>query len=89
MISEFDWCGCMVTTLEKKQEVERKIRQDFEARGDVDLKPCHHGQVKVQLNIAGPFFSDLVGNVACSCGKKYLKFRGTSDASTITFERVN
>jgi len=89
MISQFDWCGCNAITDEEKREVENSIRQAFEDRGDMELKPCHDGQVKVQLNIDGPLFSNLVGNVACSCGKKYCKFTGNSDASRVNFERVD
>lgn len=89
MISEFDWCGCKAIIGEQKRKIEDSIRQTFKARGDMELKPCHDGQVKVQLNIVGPLHSDLVGNVTCSCSKKYCKFTGTSDASNITFERVD
>ena len=89
MISQFDWCGCTALTDDEKREVEDSIRKTFEYRGDIELKPCHVGQVKVQLNIDGPLNFTLVGNIACSCGKKYCKLTGSRDASRVTFERVD
>ena len=89
MISQFDWCGCIAINEEEKREVENSIRKTFEDRGDIELKPCHGGRVKVQLNIDGPLNTILVGNIACSCGKKYCTFKGNSDASKVTFERVD
>ena len=86
MISQFDWCGCIAITDEEKREIENSIRQIFEDRGDMELKPCHDGQVKIQIKIDGPLFSTLVGNVECSCGKKYCKFTGHNDASKVNFE---
>jgi len=88
MISEFDWCGCTAISNEEKQEIESSIRDTYEARGDQELKPCHDGDVKVQVDITGPLFSELVGNITCSCGKKYCTFRGASDASKVVFESV-
>ena len=86
MISLFDWCGCTAISDEEKREVENNIRETFEARGDMELKPCHVGQVKVQLNVEGSLLATLVGNFKCSCGKKYCKFEGISDASRMAFE---
>ena len=88
MISKFDWCVRTVITDDEKKKIENSISQDFKARGDMELKPCHEGQIKVQLNIIGPLPSTLVGNLECSCGKKYCVFTGSSDASKITFNHV-
>jgi hypothetical protein len=88
MISNFYWNGSPVITEKEKREVEDSLRQTFEDRGYIELKPCHDGQVRVQLNIDGPLNTILFGNITCSCGKKYCTFRGSSDASTVTFERV-
>lgn len=89
MISEFDWCGCTALTPDKMQDVEKIIAQTFEARGIAELKPCHKGPIKVQLNIVGTHHSDLVGNISCSCGKKYCKFSGARDGSSVTFDRTS
>ena len=89
MITQFDWCGCTAITDDEKRKVENSIRQTFEDRGDMELKPCHEGPIKVQLNIDGPLLSKLVGNFECSCGKKYCTFTGSSDASKMFFNGVD
>ena len=92
MIAKFDWDECYTITDTQKGDVEAKIRRDVEGPdAEVKFKPCHPGQVTVQLNVGGPFLSDLVGNIKCSCGIPYCKFNGTSVASTfksIDYERA-
>ena len=88
MIAAFDWCDCHAITEPEKRDVEATIRRDVEGRFDAKFKPCHPGQLTVQLNVVGPLLSDLVGNIKCSCSRPYFKINGTSDASRVTYERV-
>ncbi len=88
MIKEFDWCGYQTMTEEQKREIETSIERTVKDRFDAELKPCHLGEVKVQLNIADPLLSRVVGNIRCSCGKQYIKFSTKMDSSSGTFERL-
>lgn len=89
MIKEFDWCGYQAMTEEQKREIEASIQRTVQDRFDAELKPCHLAEVKVQLKIADPLLSHVVGNIRCSCGKQYIKFSTNMDSSSGTFERVD
>jgi hypothetical protein len=89
MISEFDWCDCQTVTQAQKKEVEASIRRTLQDWSDDKLKPCHHGNVKVKLNVCGPLFSQVVGHISCSCGRPFCKFITNDDASSGTFEIID
>ena len=88
MIATFDWCNCNSITEPQKRDVEAQILSDVERSFDAKFKPCHLDQLTVQLNVVGSLLSDLVGNIKCSCGRPFIKIYGTSDASIVTYERV-
>ena len=86
MISGFNWHGSQALSSQEKNEVEEKIKEDFENQITDRFQPCHSGPVSVHLNIVGPLLTDLVGTIRCNCDEPFLIINGTDDGSKINYK---
>ena len=69
------------------EKVKNSIQEFFDARCEHEAKPCHHGTVIVNGN-AGNYGVELIGNLECSCGKKYAEILCSINCSEISLKRV-
>ncbi|MFB2735121.1 hypothetical protein [Shewanella mangrovisoli] len=84
---QFKWSNANYLEAGKQAEFEEAIREDINLESDDRAKPCHTGDLLVELGVAGPLLNKVVGNVKCNCGTSYLIIDGTVNQN-ISYSRV-
>lgn len=74
MIFEYEISGA------SEQEVISEIKPTLELiiglTNEHDIKPCHTSNLRVRVDVSGPFFNTIAGNIKCSCGKAIAIING-------------
>ncbi|MEM0515147.1 hypothetical protein WCN91_06850 [Pseudoalteromonas sp. YIC-827] len=87
MIIQFKWSNANYLEAGKQAEFEKAVRDDLNLESDDRAKPCHTGDLLVDLSVAGLSLNKVVGNVKCNCGISYLIIDGTVNQN-ISYSRV-
>ncbi|MFC0047891.1 hypothetical protein [Rheinheimera tilapiae] len=84
---QFKWSNADYLEEGKQAEFEKTVSADISLESDDRAKPCHNGDLLVELSVAGPLLNQVVGNVKCNCGTSYLIIDGTVNQN-ISYNRV-
>ncbi len=84
---KFKWSNANYLESGKQAEFEKAVNNDICLESDERAKPCHPGDLLVELSVAGPLLNRVVGNVKCNCGTSYLIIDGTINQN-IDYSRV-
>ncbi|MFB2800076.1 hypothetical protein [Shewanella seohaensis] len=80
---QFKWSNANYLEANKQAEFEKAVRDDINLESDDRAKPCHIGDLLVELSVTDPLLNKVVGNVKCNCGACYLIIDGTVNKNII------